>query len=542
MNRSKNYLIPVLALLTFLLSTASVHAWSFITSKFSAPFNQCQTCHISNSNLAMNPYGEDYMDPAHWSRYASKHPAIAVSGDCNMCHSGQGYPIVQSGLDAMDSDLDLFANQAEFSAGTFPGDATDFPMDTNAPAITAFSLPATSSTLTVSISNLAASDDVAVTGYLLNESGVDPAAGDAGWLATPPTQYAFATAGINTLYVWAKDAAGNVSAAASAQVDTTPSQGRVNAPPMASAGADQSVVEGETIFLNGGGSTDDLGIFSYAWLQLDGPGGATIAANDPSAVVISDPTNVQICFVTPSVDVSGAVLTFQLTVTDGDGAQDSAEVRVTVGDNGITVFDGMPDVISTYSADGQPIGIGNTGANACILIAPLGAQDVAGGSQPPKDAMYGFIDFELKVMDSSSTSVTIYLPSPAPSGYKWFKYTDARGWFDFNRELISNGLGDGAVFNADRTQVTLYITDNGEFDDEPTLNLIRDPGGLASGLSSPSVSTAGSNSFGSSGGGCFINSTTDNIGLFHPHINMLGTLLVALAAGGLLLLSGPVRK
>lgn len=157
-----------------------------MTGKYAAPFNQCQTCHISNSNLAMNPYGDDFMDPTHRSKYANKHPAIAVTGDCNNCHSGKGYPIVRSGLGAMDSDLDLFSNDAEFSAGTFPGDATDFPVDINAPTITAFSLPATSSTLTVAISSFTATDDVGVTGYMLNESGVEPAAGDAGWSSTPP--------------------------------------------------------------------------------------------------------------------------------------------------------------------------------------------------------------------------------------------------------------------------------------------------------------------------------------------------------------------
>ena len=535
MSRSKIHRIPVLTLLIFITSTVSAHAWSFITSQFSAPFNQCQTCHVSNNNLAMNPYGGDYLDPSHRSKYASKHPAIAVTGNCNNCHSGKGYPIVRSGLGAMDSDLDLFTNQAEFNAGTFPGDATDFPADTNAPTITAFSLPATSATLTVAISSLTATDDVGVTGFMLKESGLNPSAGDAGWAAGAPAQHTFAAAGISTLYAWAKDAAGNVSAAASAQVDTTSSQGRVNEPPVASAGTDQAVVEGETVTLDGGGSSDDLGIFNYAWLQLDGPGGAAIDANDPSAVVISDPFDIQIAFITASVGVNGTTLTFQLTVTDGDGAQDSTEVRVTVDDNGITDFDGMPGVISTYSADGQPIGIGNTGANACTRFVPLGIQDVAGGWQQPKDAMYGFIDFTLKVTDPASTSVTIYLPSPAPAGYKWYKYTDADGWFDFSRDVISHGSGDGAEFNADRTQVTIHITDNGEFDDDPTPLVIGDPGGLASGLSS-SISV-GSNSFGSSGGGCFINASTDAVEWFRFFKSMAAPLFMFLAAGGLDLLT-----
>ncbi|MFO7716773.1 choice-of-anchor U domain-containing protein [Desulfosarcina sp.] len=534
MSRSRIHLIPVLALFFLMASTVAVHAWSFMSGKYSAPFNQCMTCHISNANLAMNPYGDDFMDPTHQAKYAQKHPDIPVTGDCNNCHSGKGYPIVRSGLDSMDSDLDLFSNQAEFAAGTFPGDATDFPLDASAPTVTAFSLPAVSSTLTVAVTRFTASDDVAVTGYLLNESGVDPPADDAGWQVTAPTRYTFFAAGVNTLYAWAKDAAGNVSAAASAQVDTTPSQDRVNEPPVASAGPDQAVVEGETVIINGGGSSDDLGIFNYAWLQLDGPGGSAIDATDPAAVVISDPFDVQISFVTPPVGVNGATLTFQLTVTDGDGAQGGTEIRVTVDDNGITAFDGMPGVVSTYAAGGQPIGIGNTGANACTRVVPLGAQDVGGGSQQPNDPLYGFLDFELRVIDPAGPSVTIYLPSPAPAGYKWYKYTDAAGWFDFSRDLIGDGSGDGAVFNADRTQVTIYITDNGDFDDDPTPQVISDPGGLAAGLSS-SISV-GSNNFGSSGGGCFINAATAAIEWLRFFKSMAAPLFVFLAAGGFILL------
>jgi K319L-like, PKD domain len=299
-------------------------------------------------------------------------------------------------------------------------------------------------------------------------------------------------------------------------------------PPVASAGSDQVVTEGQTVFLNGAGSTDNLGIFTYAWLQLAGPGGAVIAADDPDAVVISDPFDVQISFVTPAVGVNGAILTFELTVTDGDGAQDSAEVRITVEDNGIVDFDDMPDVISTYSTDGQPIGIGNTGANACTRFVPLEDQDVPRGVQQPRDAPYGFVDFELKVDDPANTSVTIYLPSPAPAGYKWYKYTDARGWFDFSRHLIGDGTGDGAVFNADRTQVTVYITDDSEFDDDPTPNIIRDPGGLASGLSSPA-------SAGSGNGACFIGASIDDAGLPHGSRTIAAVLFVCFAAAGYLL-------
>ena len=97
-----------------------------------------------------------------------------------------------------------------------PADAV---ADTTAPTVT-FSIPATSTSLTVAVT-LSATDDTGVTGYFLTESATPPLAGDAGWSATAPTEYTFADAGSHTLYAWAKDAAGNVSAGVSDTVEIT---------------------------------------------------------------------------------------------------------------------------------------------------------------------------------------------------------------------------------------------------------------------------------------------------------------------------------
>lgn len=83
--------------------------------------------------------------------------------------------------------------------------------DTTPPTVTAFDIPATATSLTVSVSSFTATDDTGVTGYKLTESASAPSAGDAGWSASAPTTYTFLTEGSKTLYAWAKDAAGNVS-------------------------------------------------------------------------------------------------------------------------------------------------------------------------------------------------------------------------------------------------------------------------------------------------------------------------------------------
>ncbi len=93
--------------------------------------------------------------------------------------------------------------------------------DVTKPSVTAFSIPSTSTSLVVSISSFTAIDNKAVTGFKLTESATTPLAGDAGWSVTSPVSYSFASEGTKTLYAWAMDEAGNVSAHMSGQVVIT---------------------------------------------------------------------------------------------------------------------------------------------------------------------------------------------------------------------------------------------------------------------------------------------------------------------------------
>ena len=84
--------------------------------------------------------------------------------------------------------------------------------DATIPVVTAFIIPATSNSLTISISTLTATDDTGVTGFYVSESEVAPDQSDGAWIPEIPATYTFATQGSKTLYAWAKDAAGKVSA------------------------------------------------------------------------------------------------------------------------------------------------------------------------------------------------------------------------------------------------------------------------------------------------------------------------------------------
>lgn len=88
--------------------------------------------------------------------------------------------------------------------------------DKDVPVVSAFVFSTENGSLTARIDTLSASDNVGVTGYLVTESATTPVATDSGWSAAPPATHTLTAASVTTLYAWAKDAAGNISAARSA--------------------------------------------------------------------------------------------------------------------------------------------------------------------------------------------------------------------------------------------------------------------------------------------------------------------------------------
>ena len=100
-----------------------------------------------------------------------------------------------------------------------------------------------------------------------------------------------------------------------------------NQPPVVNPGPDQSVDAGSVVMLMGSGSDADGEIASYQWAQTGGP---TVSLSVTDQALSS--------FTAPEVDAA-VTLTFQLTVTDDDGAMASGEVSVTVQAPGPFVLD-----------------------------------------------------------------------------------------------------------------------------------------------------------------------------------------------------------
>lgn len=96
--------------------------------------------------------------------------------------------------------------------------AIPVPPESVAPEVTAFVVPATSDSLTVPVTTFTATDNIGVTRYLITEASSTPSISNPGWSATAQTEFVFSTEGSKTLYAWARDAAGNVSASATDSV------------------------------------------------------------------------------------------------------------------------------------------------------------------------------------------------------------------------------------------------------------------------------------------------------------------------------------
>lgn len=140
-----------------------------------------------------------------------------------------------------------------------------------------------------------------------------------------PEELAFATVGSSTRspyidagnrVLYYEDTIGNNRLLHVADLPIPP----CDCPPIADAGVDQSVCEGETVTLDGSGSTDpDGGTLAFTWSQLTG---------HSVSLDLADP--VRPTFPAPLVPAGGTTLTFQLVVHDGTHQSAPSTVNVTV--------------------------------------------------------------------------------------------------------------------------------------------------------------------------------------------------------------------
>jgi len=156
--------------------------------------------------------------------------------------------------------------------------------------------------------------------------------------------------------VTAKDSSGaTASTTVEVQVEDNNSPGEPNQPPVANAGEDQYLRPGDAVNLSSSGSSDpDGNIVSYLWTQVSGTPTVSFdhTVSNPSFTAPNLPDNI-----TP-VD-----LTFELTVTDNSGAEDSDTVVIHVAPNIPPTANAGPD-ITVDAGDTTPVSITGSGIDS----------------------------------------------------------------------------------------------------------------------------------------------------------------------------------
>jgi len=284
--------------------------------------------------------------------------------------------------------------------------------DTAAPVVS-FALPATATSLTVPVSSFTATDNVAVTGYLVNKIATPPAASAAGWTAAAPASVT-AVAGSNIFYAWAKDAAGNVSAVKSASVTVTiaPSADTTKPALTISTLANGSYTNKVTLNISGNAS-DAGGIKSVTvngqavTVNPDGSFSHALAlaagANTITTIATDNAGNQQIDTRTVTYDLNVPVLTLSAPADNSTTTQSFIAVTGTISETSqvsVSVNNGSPQSAaisgSGFSATVNLV----SGVNTIDIIAT----DLAGNTTSAKRTV---------TYDNSTSTFTLAVTSPA---------------------------------------------------------------------------------------------------------------------------------
>jgi len=170
-----------------------------------------------------------------------------------------------------------FYAQGSGTCGTLTDSFTANISTMAAPTVDSFTIPDpvvdTAAPLEIPISTFSASDNVGVTGYMITESSTAPLDSDPNWVFPAPTTYGVSSYGPYTLYAWAKDAAGNVSAYATASTTVTNCTPAITALTISASPnpVNSPTARNSTITLTPAGDT----VSSTAWTSSDGQSGAS---------------------------------------------------------------------------------------------------------------------------------------------------------------------------------------------------------------------------------------------------------------------------
>jgi hypothetical protein len=340
-------------------------------------------------------------------------------------------------------------------------------IDLVAPTIDSFSVPATSTSQTVTVSAFTASDNVGVTGYMITESAVAPNAADVGWLGAAPANYTVSSGdGSYTLYAWVKDAQGNVSTSLSAAVDvdsavptvtafTVPTpQGATTVSITTFSASDNIGVTGykvteSAVAPNAGDagwtglapasytvSSGDGGYTLYAWAK-DAVGNVSAAATAPVTV---DTTAPSVSLTVPIDTATGIVENSQVTITWNESIDcatvTAANITSTSPGWGLASCSGSQAVFNTSLQAYNTSYTVNVGSNV---------RDLTGNAMA---ALYSF-SYTTRLQPCVYSDPTISIAEPSQD------ITADNGFADYTVTINNNDTG-----SCGNTTFTLLATEN----------------------------------------------------------------------------------
>jgi len=345
----------------------------------------CITCHNTVYGSGKNPYGTDF---------GKDHDFTAI--------------------ESLDSDGDGFDNFSEIYANTFPGDPADFPSEptNNPPSANAGPDQTVPVGATVTLDG-SGSQDVDGDQLAWTWSFVSVPAGSSAVLSSTTTVKPTFVANVGGTYVVKLIVDDGLEASAPDTV-TISTQ---NSAPQADAGPNQNASVGDTVTLDGSGSSDmDGDTLTFTWSFVSLPAGSKAALSDNSAV---EPGF--------TVDLPGTY-TVRLVVNDGTLDSDPDTVTVSTG-NLAPVADAGADQAAqvgetitldgsqSQDTDGDPLNFVWSIVSAPTGSAAVLSDPTAAGPNFVVD-LPGIYLVQLIVsdgkMDSTADTVTISTENSAP--------------------------------------------------------------------------------------------------------------------------------
>ena len=229
---------------------------------------------------------------------------------------------------------------------------------------------------------------------------------------------------------------------------------------------------GPAVLTTGGGSGGafTLGLnpgvpYNVRGLVATGVGGTVVAASPSTGVTLAADV-VDTCSFTTGTPGAASC---GVTDDDGDGVDEPAGYD---GNDDGQADDGQHWVVSVEAATGGIVTID-------ALDDDFALSGVGAAAAPPDlpagvDLPLGVLGFSVDLPDGASTAtVRLHLP-PGTDAVAYFKQLPASGdWVEYPNATV---VGD---------TVTLDLVDNDEFDHDPTVGVIGDPGGPVIGFLSP---------------------------------------------------------